>query len=235
LKEIAMSTATVAEVMTRKVVAVSPGTGYKQIVDVLAEFAVSAVPVVDADLHVLGVVSEADLLHKVEFAGDEVHARLLDRPGRRAAKAKAIGDTAAELMTEPVVTTGPDATIGEAARLMDQRHVKRLPVVDADGRLTGIVSRRDLLRPYLRPDSDIRGEVIGEVLEHTLGIEPDTIQVAVSGGRVTLSGRADRHSTAKIAARLTAAVDGVVGVDDELTWAFDDTAELRRRYMFTPS
>ena len=146
-----------------------------------------------------------------------------------------MGDSAAVLLTEPAVTIGPVATIGEAARLMDHRHVKRLPVVDTDGLLTGIVSRLDLLRPYLRPDGDIRGEVIGEVLEHTLRSEPDTIQVAVSGGRVTLSGRADRHSTAKIAVRLAAAVDGVVGVDDELTWAFDDTAEPLRRYMFTPS
>ena len=229
-----MHTTRVAEVMTKKVVAVGPGAGFKQLVDALAEHAVSAVPVVDPDRHVLGVVSEADLLHKVEFAGDDVHARLLDRPGRRAAKAKAFGDTAADLMTGPAVTVGREATIGEAARLMDHRHVKRLPVVDADGRLVGVVSRRDLLRPYLRPDADIRDEVIGEVLERTLWVEPDTIRVTVSDGHVLLDGCADRRSTARIAVRLAAAVDGVGGVQDELTWSFDDTAELRRHYGFSP-
>jgi len=214
--------------MTAQVVAVRRDAGFKQMVDVLAEFRVSALPVIDRELHVLGVVSEADLLHKVEFAGQDAHVKLLEGTRRRAAKAKAAGESAEDLMTSPAVTIGPDATIGEAARLMEAKHVKRLPVVE-NGHLVGIVSRRDLLRPYLRPDSAIRGDILADVLEHTLWVEPGTIEVDVEHGRVTLSGRADRRSTARIAVRLTGAVDGVVAVVDELTWEFDDIAAERHQ------
>jgi CBS domain-containing protein len=230
-----MGTQRVRDVMTELVVVVRPDTGYKQVVDVLVDLAVSAVPVVDDDGRVLGVVSEADLLHKAEFAGTDLHAWLFDRPGRRAAKAKAAGDTAGELMTSPAVTISSAVTIGEAARLMDSRHVKRLPVVDDNGVLVGIVSRRDLLRPYTQPDSTIERDVRDQVVRRTLWAEPQSIEIKVSDGVVTLSGQADRRSTAQIAARLTRAVDGVVDVVDELTWEFDDTEVARRRYVFDAS
>jgi CBS domain-containing protein len=223
-----MGSQTVHDVMTAKVVAVRRDAGFKQMVDVLAEFKVSALPVIDRDLRVLGVVSEADLLHKVEFAGQDAHVKLLEGTRRRSAKAKAVGETAEDLMTSPAVTIGPDATIGEAARFMEARRVKRLPVVE-DGRLVGIVSRRDLLRPYLRPDWEIRRDIVDDVLQHTLWVEPGTIDVAVERGRVTLRGKADRRSTAQIAARLAGAVGGVVAVLDELTWDFDDIAAARQR------
>jgi CBS domain-containing protein len=218
--------------MTDKVVAVREDAGFKQMVDVLADFAVSAVPVVDAEMNVLGVVSEADLLHKVEFAGQDVHAKLFERPGRRVVKAKAVGDTAAALMTAPAITIGPDATIGEAARLMEHRQVKRLPVVNAEGKLCGIVSRRDLLRPYLRADEDIQQDVTDQVLTRTLLLEPQTVGVVVRQGRVTLRGRLDRRSSVEIATRLTGAIDGVVTVIGDLTWEWDDTAEPHRFSAF---
>jgi CBS-domain-containing membrane protein len=125
-------------------------------------------------------------------------------------------------MSAPAVTIGPDAKIGEAARLMEHERIKRLPVVEEDGRLLGIVARRDLLRPYLRADSAIRQDVEFEVLQRTLWVIPATIDVFVTDGRVTLRGRADRRSTAEIAVRLTRAVDGVVAVTDEMTWVLDD-------------
>jgi len=209
-------------VMTSNVVAVRSAASFKEIVDALAEYKVSAVPVVGEGNVVVGVVSEADLLHKLELATSDLHRRLLDRRGVRTAKAKAAGDTAEALMTAPAITIGPEAPIGEAARLMEHERVKRLPVVNEEGRLIGIVSRRDLLRPYLRPDSAIRQDVEIEVLKRTLWIIPATIEASVTDGRVTLRGRADRKSTAEIAVRLTRAVDGVVAVIDELTWAFDD-------------
>ena len=174
-----MGSTTVGQVMTASVVAVQPGSGFTRIVVVLVEYGVSAGPGVDADLRVLGVVAEAVLLHKGVFLGNDVHAKLLDRPERRAAKAKATGDTAAALMTAPVIIAWAGMSIAEAARFMDRVRVKRLPEDDADGRLVGIVSRRDLLRPYLRPDDDIRGEVAAEALERTLWAEPGTIRVAV--------------------------------------------------------
>jgi CBS domain-containing protein len=222
----------VRDVMTDAVVVVRVDTGFKHIVDALADFGVSAVPVVDDGGRVVGVVSEADLLHKAEFEGAEVHARLFDRPRRRAAKEKAAGDTAGALMTSPAITITSDASVGEAARVMESLQVKRLPVVGADGRLVGIVSRRDLLRTYLRPDSEIQREIASQVLRRTLLLDPTEIQVSVNEGRVTLRGKADRRSTADIAVRLAHGIDGVVNVVDELTWDVDDIAMTRGHSIF---
>jgi CBS domain-containing protein len=213
----------VKDVMTPEVVVVAPDCGFKHIVDVLADFKVSAVPVVE-NQEVLGVVSEADLLHKVEFNGAVEPARLFERRTHRTARQKAAGETARDLMTAPAVTIGPDETLPAAARLMEQRHIKRLPVIDpATGQLVGIVARRDLLRRYLRADTDIHREIVEDVLLRTMWIDPADITVTVAEGRVTLTGRPDRRSTAQIAVRLTRGVDGVVSVTDELSWRFDDT------------
>src|SRR5690606_11226338 len=103
----------------------------------------------------LGVVSEADLLHKEE------RRERYDREGRRPPRHprdeadKARGQTAEELMTAPAITVGESSSVVDAARLMHEKGVKRLPVVDTEGRLRGIVSRRDLLKVFLRSDHDI--------------------------------------------------------------------------------
>jgi CBS domain-containing protein len=219
-----MSSLLVRDVMSTGVVTVAPDLGYKQIVDLLIEFGVSAAPVVDDHRRVLGVVSEADLLHKVEFNGADVHARLFERRRLRLAKEKASGETAAALMTAPAVTVKATATLTEAAQLMEHRNVKRLPVVDDEGNLVGIVSRRDLLRRYLRTDDAIRGDVIESVLRGIMWIDPIEVDVTVVDGHVTLTGTIDRRSSAQIAVRLIRGLDGVVGVtDDALAWGFDDT------------
>ncbi|GAA1037093.1 CBS domain-containing protein [Virgisporangium ochraceum] len=224
----------VKDVMTPEVVVVAPDCGFKHIVDVLADFKVSAVPVVD-DGVVIGVVSEADLLHKVEFGGAVEPARLFERRSHRSSRQKAAGETARDLMTSPVVTVAPDASIGAAARLMEQHHVKRLPVVDGTtGHLVGIVARRDLLRRYLRPDSEIRREIVDDVLLRTMWVDPADITVTVEEGRVTMTGRSDRRSTAQIAVRLARGVDGVVSVTDKLSWRFDDLDNRRVPTMFDP-
>jgi CBS domain-containing protein len=217
-----MQTQHVKDVMTVDVVAVPTTATFKEIADALAEHKISAVPVVDDGGIVVGVVSEADLLHKLELATSDLHRRLVDRRRVRTAKSKAAGDTAEALMSSPAITIRSSAPIGEAARLMEHERIKRLPVVEDDGRLIGIVARRDLLRPYLRSDSAIRQDVEFEVLQRTLWVIPATIDVFVTDGRVTLRGRADRRSTAEIAVRLTRAVDGVVAVTDEMTWVLDD-------------
>jgi CBS domain-containing protein len=219
-----MSALLVRDVMSTSVVTVAPDLGYKQIVDLLVEFGVSAVPVVDGERRVLGVVSEADLLHKVEFNGADVHARLFERRRQRLAKEKATGETAESLMTAPAVTIAASAGLPEAARIMEHRNVKRLPVLDDGGKLIGIVARRDLLRRYLREDEAIRRDITESVLRGIMWIDPVEVDVAVAGGHVTLGGKIDRRSSAQIAVRLIRAVDGVVGVtDDDLTWGFDDT------------
>jgi CBS domain-containing protein len=151
----------VATVMTADVVTVGPGAVYKEVAERLRDHRVSAVPVVDAERRVIGVVSEADLLLKEERPDRPLGGPLV-HPHGDAARAEA--RNAAALMTSPAVTVGPEATLTEAARLMHRRHVKRLPVVDADGRLVGIVSRADLLQVFLRGDDAIATEVRVDVL-----------------------------------------------------------------------
>jgi CBS domain-containing protein len=123
----------------------------------------SAVPVVDEFWHVSGVVSETDLLRKIEYAGAE-EPRLFDGRRRRGERSKALAGTAAELMSRPPVVAVAGTPIAAAARLMDAEGVKRLPVVDDLGRLIGVVTRGDLLKVHLRPDDDIQNDVLVDVL-----------------------------------------------------------------------
>jgi CBS domain-containing protein len=225
----------VRDVMTTDVVSVREDTPYQKLVEILAERNVSAVPVVDGSQHVAGVVSEADLLHKIEFSGDEKERHLFERRSQRSARAKAHGDLAGELMTAPAVTIEPSASLVAAAKLMDGDHLKRLPVVDDQGRLVGIVSRRDLLKTHLRPDPEILDEVLTDVLRDVMSVNPSSVEVDVADGVVTLRGTLDRRTSAAIVIRLTAGVPGVVDVVDELTWDFDDTktSEFYRSHPFS--
>ncbi|MFG1613834.1 CBS domain-containing protein [Nonomuraea wenchangensis] len=218
---------TVADVMTGEVVSVTEETPFKDIAQTLIEHGISAVPVVDGDRHVVGVVSEADLLRKEEFREEfyregyrpPLRARLRHPKGRQ----KAEGDTAAELMTRPAVTITGEASAVSAARLMDAHDVKRLAVVDHNGRLTGVVSRRDLVKVFLRPDEEIATEVRDEILDQALWVDTAGVHVEVHQGVVTLTGWMDRRTEAAIAVRMTGRVNGVVGVVDKLTWKQDDT------------
>ncbi len=219
-----MRTWTVSDVMSPSVVTVDGGTPYRDVVDRLMANGVSAVPVIDSFRRVLGVVSEADLLLNVEFPGSDREPRLFDGPGRRAKLGKARAVTAAELMTSPAITVLSSATVVAAARTMDAEGVKRLPVIDDLGRLVGIVTRSDLLKVHLRPDADIRSEVVDEILRRVLAVEAGAVAVFVDAGTVVLAGRLDRRSAAQIAVRLTRLVAGVVDVVDELEFDFDDTA-----------
>jgi CBS domain-containing protein len=208
--------------MTSTVVTVEETTPYKEIVARLAEHAVSALPVITPDRRVVGVVSEADLLRKLEYTGREPPAHPLVRWHRRAARAKAAADVAADLMTSPAVVITPVAPLTAAARLMDAQRVKRLPVVDGNGRLVGILARRDLLRVYLREDDAIRAEIRADVLHRTLGMDPDAVTVTVDGGVVTLGGTVDRRSTVPLIEHLVERIPGVVDVVDDLTYHYDD-------------
>ncbi|WP_187414675.1 CBS domain-containing protein [Nonomuraea sp. PA05] len=217
---------TVADVMTEKVVTVSAATPFKEIAETLIAGGISAVPVTDDDNHVLGMVSEADLLRKEEFR--EQFYREGYRPPLRArmrhpdSRRKAGGDIAAELMTRPAVSISAKASAIEAARLMDERDVKRLAVVDYNGRLVGIVSRRDLVKLFLRSDEEIAADVRDDILDRTLWMSTGDVQVNVRQGVVTLSGWIERRSEAAIAVRMTHRVNGVVDVVDQLNWRQDD-------------
>lgn len=208
--------------MTRDVVSVTPETGYQKIADILVSRRVSAVPVVDADRRVVGVVAEADLLAKLEYA-DRVPRHALAVRRLRADWARTAGDSAYDLMSTPPVTIRADATVSRAARLLDAARVKRLPVIDSDGRLVGVVSRRDLVHLYARPDDQIRASVVEDVVGG-LGLPPGTVDVQVRAGVVTLRGAVDRHATATVLVSFTQATPGVVDVVDELTYAMDDVS-----------
>ena len=214
--------ATVSDVMTRTVVVVNVSAPFKDVVRRMHEYRVSAVPVVDDDGRLTGIVSEADLILK-EDPELEDGAHLFEGRHRRHDREKAAGLVARELMTAPVVTVTPDASLGEAARLMHRRGVKRLPVVDDGGKILGILSRADLLKVFLREDVDIEHEVREDVVRRTLWIDPDTVTVSVRDGVVHLDGQLERRSLIPVLERLVTAVEGVVGVEEHLTFGVDDT------------
>lgn len=217
-KETKKKKRTVSDVMTRTVVSVNAFTPFKEIVRRMHEYRVSAVPVVDEDHIVLGLVSEGDLILK-EDADLEGPPRALDMAQRRRDRSRAAGRVAAELMTEPAITIGPDATLGDAARLMHHRTVKRLPVVDpAEKTILGIVSRADLLKVFLRDDAEIARELREDVIRRTLWIDPDTTRILVRDGIVTMEGQVEHRDLSSFIERLALETEGVVAVENRLTY-----------------
>ncbi|MFE3123284.1 CBS domain-containing protein [Streptomyces hydrogenans] len=208
---------TVADVMTKKVVAVRPDTPFKEIAAAMERWKVSALPVLEGEGRVVGVVSEADLLVKEEFHDHRLG--MVEQLRRHDATAKAGSDRAAELMSAPAVTVGPDATLSRAARIMATRRVKRLPVVDGDGVIQGVVSRSDLLKVFLRPDEELADEVRRDVVAKLFPLSRDRIEVRVEAGVVTLIGDVRDSTLVPVAERLARAVEGVVDVRCGLTLA----------------
>jgi CBS domain-containing protein len=211
---------TVADVMTRTVVVVPGSAPCKQVVRAMRDYRVSALPVTDPDGIIVGVVSEADLILREDPSVLQPH--FFEGRARRDERRKAEAFVARDLMTSPAITVGPQARIVDAARLMHERHVKRLPVVDHDGRGVGIVSRMDLLAELLRDDDDIEAEV-ARVLVDDLAIPADQVSVLVDDGVVHLEGRLERRSLVPIIRGAVRAVEGVIGLDERLTWELDDT------------
>ncbi len=213
---------TVADVMTRDVAAVRESTPFKEIVRRMRSRDISALPVLDPDDHVVGVVSEADLLLKEEGL-DMEPPPLFERRRRRGERAKAAGKLAQELMTRPAVTVSALAPIPEAARTMHRNGVKRLPVVDDRGRLVGIVSRADLIKVFLRSDEEIHAEA-EDTLALSLRVHPSAMLVSVRDGVVRLEGRVRNRSEIAATVNQVRTIDGVVAVETELDFEVDDMA-----------
>ncbi|HXZ70247.1 MAG TPA: CBS domain-containing protein [Streptosporangiaceae bacterium] len=203
----------VRDVMTTNVATAGRNMPYKQAAKLMTDQQVTAVPVVSESGRVIGVVSEADLLRKVE-PRPRGGAGLSGRARRDRAKARA--RIAGELMTSPAITIHPDASLSAAARLMNAHHIRRLPVVDAAGGLIGIVSRRDLMKVFLRPDEEITAEV-SDVLGQILLDDAGQVVVSVLDGVVTLRGALDGEDLIRVAAGLASQVAGVVSVANMLT------------------
>jgi CBS-domain-containing membrane protein len=204
-----------------RVVSAEPGTQYKEIAKLMSGYRVSALPVIGEDGRVVGIVSEADLLAKESRSRDAPSTRPAASLSEHHARRKAQAGVAANLMSKPAITVSPGTDLAEAARRMERGRIKRLPVVDYDGRLAGIVSRADILRVFLRSDEELL-EDVRELLIDQFWIEPEGWSARVEGGVVTLSGRMEQRSTVQIAANAVRRIDGVVGVENELTFAVDD-------------
>ncbi|WP_280448828.1 CBS domain-containing protein [Nocardia brasiliensis] len=211
------------DVMTRDVVSVWASTSFQQIVRTLAEQDISAVPVLGPRGRVLGVVTEADLLARPAKAGGALRGvvQFLLRRNEFARRSPAL--TAADLMTAPAVTVQPELTLTAVSALLARRGLEHLPVVDADGRLVGTVSRKDLLSVYLRDDAELADEIGTEVLLHAMCLAPQDVSVEVVDGIVTLRGRVERRSMLDVITALTATVDGVVDVHNDIVAEVDDT------------
>lgn len=216
---------TVAQVMTRDVITVTPETPLMEVARLLVDRGVSGLPVVDHDGRVVGVVSEGDLLVKeggVAPRSRRPLARIFEPARVRAEEAKVEATTAGEAMTSPAITVEPGRTVQGAAEVMTRLGINRLPVVDADGRLVGIVSRADLVRAFVRSDAELVEAIRSEVLLHAMWLDPDRFEVAVTDGVARVRGRVERRSTAEMLGRFVAMVPGVVDVDADIAWTVDD-------------
>jgi CBS domain-containing protein len=209
----------VRDVMTKKVVTVDRLTPFSDIVRLLTEHRISGVPVLMMGRRVAGVVSEADLL---ALEDEEVRRARMDANAtgrwRRPLRRVHWGLTAGALMNAPAVTIYPDATIPMAAQIMTSRHIRRLPVVREDGRLIGIVTRRDLLSVFLRPDGEI-AERIRALLDDVLPADPGSVTATVRDGVVILTGHPEApedRDLIPVAIRLIWDVDGVIDVFNRL-------------------
>ena len=211
---------TVADVMTRDVITVPVDLPFKAVAALFAEHGVSAFPVTEEGALLVGIVSETDLLHKQEHP--ETRHRGLS-PALRQVRRKARATTVADLMTSPMVTIEVGSTLSEAARLMAAREITRLVVLDGEW-MAGIVTRSDLLRAFLDSDRVLLARVRREAVERALWDDPFGVEVEVADGVVTLTGELPHRSMIPVAAQAIREVDGVVGVVNRLSSAFDDTA-----------
>jgi CBS domain-containing protein len=215
----------VEDIMSRDVICVAPATPIKDVARLLLERGISGAPVVDEDGKVLGVVASGDILVKVSAdLGRREHPSNWLFGNDERVELKRDARTAAEAMTGPAVTVDPGCTVAGAARLMVRRSIDRLPIVDR-GQLVGIVTRRDIVRAFARPDDEIAEQVLTEALLETLWIDPETVDVTVAAGNVTVAGTVESRTIAELVPVYASLVPGVVAVDiSELGWRADIAA-----------
>ncbi|MFI6787156.1 CBS domain-containing protein [Nonomuraea sp. NPDC050383] len=196
----------VKDVMGRVAIAVLEDASFSEIIGAMKRFAVGAVTVIDADRRPVGVVSEDDLLLK---ESDPLRRSVSMFESRRQHRDhhKAAGVTAAQLMSSPAITVTPGMPLRDAARLMRDRRVKQLPVIDpVSGRVVGTLHQRDVLRVFTRPADELLAGIRDQV--------PDLASYAIEieDGVVTVRGRCRRRSQAIALAETIRGVEGVVDV-----------------------
>jgi CBS domain-containing protein len=222
----------VASLMTSEVITASPDTPFKDLALLMEEHGISAVPVVEGD-YAVGVVSEADLLAKEEFrGGTTARPPFLSGRAEKRRWRRARGGTAREVMTTPVRTIRMDASANTAARELAKAGARRLFVVDVEGALVGVLSRRDLLKVFVKDDETLRAEIQDEVFGSSTWLNPATVTIDVHDGVVTLRGLLERRSDVDLAAYFVRALPGVVDLENNLEHEWDDTLRPRRTEMF---
>jgi len=201
----------IRDVMTASPVTVTPATPLKNVADILVRGRIGVVPVLTPQGRVAGVVAEGDLLRKEQLQRDPDGRHSADLP-YRIRRDIATAETAGELMDHYPATAPTDTSVAEAARLMDRHRSRFLLVTSEDGKLLGVVTARDLLRVFLRPDGAIKAEVINDVLSRNQGTGPVLIRVDVTDGVVTLTGELERTSTLNALLPAVHRADGVIDV-----------------------
>ena len=222
--------AVVKDVMSTHPISVTKDLSFKEMAARLRELKVSGFPVLDDNGKVIGVVSEADMLVK-EALGSGYHGLrgMIAAAAHRTERRKASGVTAGDLMTSPAVTVAAEDTVEHAAALMYTRGLNRLPVVDAAGRLAGIISRADVLAVFDRPDEGIRAEITSQVIPRLS--EPSWYSVMVKDGIVTVEGTPETVSIGhQVLARIRH-VQGVVAVRDRLVYPVPPTVAAPGPYV----
>lgn len=217
----------VRDIMTQKVFTATRDMPLRLVATRMLEYGISGMPVVDGD-RVVGVISETDILFKERSAPDR-HGLVdwLVHYGEDPPAAKLSARTVGEAMTTPAVTIGRGKLVADAAELMLNLRIDRLPVVEA-GELVGIVTRADLVRAFTRPDEEIEREIREDVILKTLWVAPSRVKVRVLDGRVTLEGRVDNEGVAEQIVTWVEKVPGVVEIDPKLTWPREKASRLER-------
>lgn len=211
----------VQDVMTIDVITVTPEHSLKEAARLMVDNGISGIPVLEGGCVVVGIITEADFLVRDPGPRPRLLSVFFDEGV--SAPSEAVGD----VMTRRPVVVFADTTLAEAGRTMANKNVKRLPVVDGDGHLVGIISRSDIVRAFARPDDVIEDEIRQDVLNRILMFEPDLIEVTVDEGVVTLEGALPEKADVRLLQELTRRLDGVVRVHSRLTWDIDEIADAK--------
>jgi CBS domain-containing protein len=208
------------ELMTRDVITIGPEAPLKEAARRMIEARISGLPVTDETGALIGVITEADFVKEEAGRRSTKRARLLRwfHKEEPLDTERLVGD----VMTREVFTLDESADHADAARLMQAKRIKRIPVVAVDGRLLGVVSRSDILRAFARSDAEIIDEVTERVMRHILWIDPKRVTVTSTDGNVVLRGQLETKSDANLLVELVDRLDGVVSVTGQLTWEVDN-------------
>lgn len=216
----------VIDLMTIEVETAAPEDSLKEAARRMVRRGVSGLPVLDADGLLVGIITEADFLaREADRSETQGRRRLLDALFSDR-EPEPDENTVGSTMTVRPTVIYPEASLTEAARVMVAQGVKRLPVVDEDGKLIGVISRADVVNAFTRPDDVIEEEIRQDVLKRVLFVDPDTVGVAVDDGIVTLTGTLPSRSDVRLFEELTRRLDGVVRVENETEYEVDDERPL---------